>query len=295
MNKVYNQLSKEELIEKLKKLESRKKYGLIWDEEKTKEQFEKDAQNSLPVLKELKNKEIKKEESKLTNILIEGDNYHALSVLNFTHQNKIDVIYIDPPYNTGSKDFKYNDRYIEKEDSYRHSQWLSFMNKRLRLAKKLLKNEGVLFISIDDNEYARLLLLLEDIFSEDKLKTVCVKMAEPTGVKMAHVITNGGLPKLKEYLIIAKKDGIKNIFIDKIPKDKWDDEYKTIIGAVGAKLSPDAKLIGGAQISEDMAKAIRVLLIVTGVKSSQILGHGESLDTLRHSEIENELGIEFFE
>lgn len=73
------------------------------------------------------------------------------------------------------------------------------------------------------------------------------------------------------------------------------DEYKTIIGTVGEKLSPDAKLIGGAQISEDMAKAIRVLLIVTGVKSSQIFGHGESLDSLRHSEIEDELGIEFFE
>jgi cell division protein FtsZ len=73
------------------------------------------------------------------------------------------------------------------------------------------------------------------------------------------------------------------------------EEYKTIIGAVGEKLSPDAKLIGGAQISEDMAKSIRVLLIVTGVKSSQILGHGESLDSLRHAEIEDELGIEFFE
>jgi len=73
------------------------------------------------------------------------------------------------------------------------------------------------------------------------------------------------------------------------------EEYKTVIGAVGEKLSPDAKLIGGAQISEDMVKSIRVLLIVTGVKSSQILGHGESLDSLRHSEIEGELGIEFFE
>ena len=73
------------------------------------------------------------------------------------------------------------------------------------------------------------------------------------------------------------------------------EEYKTIIGTVGEKLSPDAKLIGGAQISEDMAKSIRVLLIVTGVKSSQILGHGESMDSLRHAEIEDELGIEFFE
>jgi len=86
------------LLKVIEKLESRKKYGLIWDEEKTKEQFEKESENALPVLKEVKGKEIKTDPTKPTNILIEGDNYHALSVLNYTHQGKIDVIYIDPPY-----------------------------------------------------------------------------------------------------------------------------------------------------------------------------------------------------
>ncbi|MEI6138359.1 MAG: site-specific DNA-methyltransferase [Mariniphaga sp.] len=99
-------------------------------------------------------------------ILIEGDNLHALTALTFTHEGKIDVIYIDPPYNTGNKDFKYNDSFVDREDSYRHSKWLSFMDKRLRLAKRLLSDKGVVFISIDDNEQAQLKLLCDEIFSE---------------------------------------------------------------------------------------------------------------------------------
>ena len=91
--------------------------------------------------------------------LIEGDNYHALKVLNYTHARKVDVIYIDPPYNTGNKDFRYNDSFVEKEDGFRHSKWLSFMSKRLHLAKSLLKDTGVMFISIDENERAALELL----------------------------------------------------------------------------------------------------------------------------------------
>ena len=94
MAKDYSQLSKEELLGKIEKLESRKRYGLIWDEERTKEQFERDAQNALPVLKDVRSKEIKTDIKKPTNILIEGDNYHALSVLNFTHQGRVDAIYI---------------------------------------------------------------------------------------------------------------------------------------------------------------------------------------------------------
>ncbi len=168
--KDYTKLEKDDLLKVIEKLESRKKYGLIWDEEKTKEQFEKESENALPVLKEVKGKEIKTDPNKPTNILIEGDNYHALSVLNYTHQGKIDVIYIDPPYNTGNKDFKYNDRYVDKEDSYRHSKWLTFMNKRLRLAKKLLADDGVMFVSIDDNELAQLKLICDEIFGEDNVE-----------------------------------------------------------------------------------------------------------------------------
>jgi len=225
----YSKLSKEELLKVVEKIESRKKYGLIWDEERTKEQFEKESENALPVLKEVKGKEIKTDPSKPVNILIEGDNYHALSVLNYTHQGRIDVIYIDPPYNTGNKDFVYNDIYVDKQDTYRHSKWISFMEKRLQLAKKLLIEDGAIFISIDDNEYSRLVVLLEGIFGEDNIKTICIKMSEPTGVKMAQVLKSGGIPKVKEYLVIAKKGGIKNIFFPQIPKGKWDDEYKILL------------------------------------------------------------------
>ena len=164
-------LEKEKLlaeIERLKKeLKKRKKYGLVW-EEKPEEVVEM-CKEKLPVLKEVKSKEIMTDSDKPVNLLIEGDNYHALSVLNYTHEKTVDLVFFDPPYNTGSnenKDFKYNDSYVDKEDSFRHSKWLSFMSKRLLLAKNLLKNSGLLFITIDDNEYAQLKLLCDEIFLE---------------------------------------------------------------------------------------------------------------------------------
>jgi adenine-specific DNA-methyltransferase len=114
----YADWTKEDLIKRVEAFEKRKKYGLVWDEERTKEKFEADAEGKLPVLKEIKSKEIKADPDKPTHILIEGDNYHALSVLNYTHEKSIDVIYIDPPYNTENKDFKYNDCWVDKNDSY---------------------------------------------------------------------------------------------------------------------------------------------------------------------------------
>ena len=128
------------------------------------------AGKPFPVLKEVKSKEVGKSGDGQTHLLIEGDNYHALAVLNFTHQESIDVIYIDPPYNTGNNDFIYTDNfgsdYVKKDDPFRHSKWLSFMEKRLKLAKNLLKETGVIFISIDDNEQAPLKMLCDEIFEE---------------------------------------------------------------------------------------------------------------------------------
>jgi len=163
-----------EEIEKLKRqvriLKSKKKYGLVWEEEKEPEQIILDCQTKIPILNEIQEKRIIKDKDKPMNILIEGDNYHALSVLNYTHTGKVDVIYIDPPYNTGNKDFIFNDHYVDREDAYRHSKWLSFMEKRLKLAKNLLKDDGVIFISIDANELAQLKLLLDspELFGEKK-------------------------------------------------------------------------------------------------------------------------------
>jgi len=156
-------------VDRLKKeLKKKKKYGLVWDVERTPEEVVELCKEKLPVLKEVKNKEIITDKDKPANLLIEGDNYHALSVLNYTHAKKVDVIYIDPPYNTGNKDFIFNDCYVDREDAYRHSKWLAFMEKRLRLAKNLLKDTGVIFISINDNEVAQLKLLMDhpDLFGE---------------------------------------------------------------------------------------------------------------------------------
>jgi len=188
----YNKTELLKIIAKQEKELKAKKYGLVWDSEREPEQVVLDCENNLPILKRIKNKEIRTDDSN-DNILIEGDNYHALTVLNYTHKEKIDVIYIDPPYNTGNKDFIYNDRFVEKEDGYRHSKWLNFMEKRLKLAKDLLTKDGVIFVSIDDNEYPRLVMLLENIFGGNKVKSICVKMSEPTGVKMAHIIKSGGI------------------------------------------------------------------------------------------------------
>ena len=95
---------------------------------------------------------------------------------------------IDPPYNTGNKDFVYDDSYVDTEDGYRHSKWLSFMGKRLEVAKNLLSENGMIFISIDDNELANLRLLCDAIFGENSfVNCIAVKMSESTGVKMAHV------------------------------------------------------------------------------------------------------------
>ena len=156
-------LTNEEKSSLLQLLYAHKKYGLVW-EEKT-EDVEEKLRNELPVLNEVKDRAIISEDDKAPNhIIIEGDNLEALTTLSYTHEGKIDVIYIDPPYNTGNKDFVYNDSYVDSDDSFRHSKWLSFMNKRLKIAKRLLSERGVIFISIDDNEQAQLKLLCDEIF-----------------------------------------------------------------------------------------------------------------------------------
>ena len=177
-----NLIDKSELISKLQTLEGltyderssligllreHKKYGLVWEDKP--EDVEERLREELPVLREVKDKAILSDEPDASNhILIEGDNLEALTALSYTHEGRIDVIYIDPPYNTGNKDFVYNDSFVDTEDSYRHSKWLSFMSKRLKIAKKLLSDKGVIFISIDDNEQAQLKLLCDEVFGRNQ-------------------------------------------------------------------------------------------------------------------------------
>lgn len=147
----------------LSELESelkRQKFGLVFEEHK--EEIDEILETHTPVLTEDKSLFI--DNGGMMNFLIEGDNLAALTLLEKTHKGKIDVIFIDPPYNRGKRDFMYDDNYIDTVDTFRHSKWLSFIKKRLAIAKRLLKNNGAIFINIDDNEFAQLKLLCDDIF-----------------------------------------------------------------------------------------------------------------------------------
>ena len=159
-------LTNDEKSALLELLNEKKTYGLVWENHE--EAVEEQLREQLPVLREVPERRIISEDADAPNhIIIEAENLHALVALTYTHAGKIDVMYLDPPYNTGNKDFVYNDSYIDSEDSYRHSKWLSFMEKRLRVAKTLLSDKGVVFISIDDNEQANLKLLCDEVFGQD--------------------------------------------------------------------------------------------------------------------------------
>ena len=179
-------------------LREHKTYGLVWEDKP--EAVEERLREELPILQEVKDRAlISKNPDAPNHILIEGDNLEALTTLAYTHEGKIDVIYIDPPYNTGNKDFIYNDSYVDSEDSYRHSKWLSFMSKRLKIAKKLLSDRGVIFISIDDNEQANLKLLCDSIMGLQNF--VCAFIWRGGKRNMAKWVSTS-----HEYMLLYAKD-----------------------------------------------------------------------------------------
>ena len=141
-----------------------KKYGLVWEQHE--EAVDVQMRDNIPVFTECADKEIFAAPGEKFNFLLEGDNLHSLRLLEKTHLGKMDLIYIDPPYNTGNQDFRYDDVYVDELDTYRHSKWLSFMSERLRIAAKLLAPHGFIFISIDDKEAAQLKLLCDEIFGD---------------------------------------------------------------------------------------------------------------------------------
>jgi adenine-specific DNA-methyltransferase len=165
------------------------------------------------------------------NILIEGENYHALSVLRYTHAGKVDIIYIDPPYNTGNKDFVYNDKFVDEDDSYRDSKWLSFMHNRLEIARDLLSERGVIFISIDDNEMAELKLLCDSIFGKRNFIANLIWKKKINGGYDAQFITTE-----HEYILMYAKN-IDSVRLNYIPFNveddkayKFEDEYLSTRG-----------------------------------------------------------------
>lgn len=161
-----------------------KKYGLVWEEHS--EEVEERMVDEVPIFVEDSDKEITMTDNGY-NFLLEGDNLHSLHLLEKTHKEKIDVIYIDPPYNTGNGDFIYDDKekFVGLDDTFRHSKWLSFMERRLRIAKKLLKSDGAIFISIDDNEQSQLKLLCDDIFGVDNFLACLIINSAPAGTQSA--------------------------------------------------------------------------------------------------------------
>jgi len=232
----YDKWSKEELITEIQRIKETT-YGLVWHrdlpEEKIDVLINPDARTPsemfpnemtgkpFPVLKEIKSKAVETDSKKPVNILIEGDNYHSLAVLNFTHEASIDLIYIDPPYNTGNSDFVYNDKFVDREDSFRHSKWLSFMERRLKLAHKLLNDSGVIFISIDDNEQAPLRMLCDEIFGEQNFVTQIVWEKMYTTKNDSSMISGA-----HEYILVyAKVYDAKPITL--LPRsEEADNRYK---------------------------------------------------------------------
>lgn len=222
--------SEKELLAHIKKLEteikhlkSRKKFGLVWEEKP--EEVVLQLESSVPILKEVKNRKLVLDNSLPTNILIEGDNYHSLSVLNYTHRGKFDLIYADPPYNTGNSSWRYNNNYVEKDDTYRHSKWLSYIKRRLILAKELLKNDGVFVLTIDDYELFTVGLLLDEVFGEENKIGVIAIETNPRGRT-----TNTFFATSHEYILFyAKKSeeavlDFKDLTEDQIGAFDLEDE-----------------------------------------------------------------------
>lgn len=159
-------------------------------------------------------------ESNLWHALIEADNYHALQLLEYLYAGKVDCIYIDPPYNTGAKDWKYNNDYVDLSDSYRHSKWLSFMEKRLRLAKKLLNpRDSVLIVTIDEKEYLHLGCLLEEVFSDAKMQMIS------SAINGKGIARDSEFARVNEYIFVVRI-GEASVNALSLP-DEWMGNVKT--------------------------------------------------------------------
>ena len=269
-------MNKQDLISKIKQLEgisqeeraylinlvnTKKKYGLVWEDKP--EEVEEQLRENLPVLKEVKEKAIINGEDNPNHILIEGDNLHALTALSFTHEGKIDIIYIDPPYNTGKEnEFRYNDKWILKEDPFKHSTWLNFINKRLKIAKRLLSIDGVFICHIDENEFDALNLLLEtEIFSEnDFLGVIVWNKLNPKGEVV-------GVATMHEYVLIyaKNKDNFKNLEnILTRPKPNALsilNKAKTLFAKIGKKQIPESvkEVVKPFNYSKEILKDFEVI------------------------------------
>lgn len=220
-------------------LRENKTYGLVWEDKP--EYVEERLRDELPILTEVQERTIISEDKDAPNhILIEGDNLEALATLAYTHEGKIDVIYIDPPYNRGDNDFRYNDNYVDKDNPFRHSLWLSFMKKRLSIAKRLLKNEGVIIIHIDEHEFDALNMLMEtEIFTRANcLGQIIWNKLNPKGDANAVAVQH-------EYILLYCKNkesfntSLNNLMREKPNAVKIINKAKNLFSKIGKTMIPD--------------------------------------------------------
>lgn len=215
-----------------------KKYGLVFEEHR--EEIDEVLDTNTPVLTEEKDLFI--DNGGQMNFLIEGDNLASLKLLEKTHKGKIDLIYIDPPYNTGNKDFVYDDRFIDKNDLFSHSKWLSFIKHRLLIARNLLTKRGAIFISIDDNEQSPLKVLCDEIFGAENFVTCLIWAAgrknDSKYISVSHeymLCYVKSMEYLKTNKIVWKqrKQGIDDIYKEyEQLKKKYGSDYREMSSAL---------------------------------------------------------------
>ena len=191
-----------------------KKYGLVWEEHE--ESVDVKMRSAIPVFTEDTDRDLTVGPDLPYNFILEGDNLHSLYLLEKTCKENVDCVYIDPPYNTGSKDWKYNNDYVDKTNTFRHSKWLSMMNARLQIAKRLLKDDGVLICAIDENELATTILLLDDIFGQGYAIDPITVIHNPRGVQ------GDNFSYVNEYAIFVYRRGYKVIEDQAIQEEDID-------------------------------------------------------------------------
>lgn len=265
MAKQANNKSHPDLLGEIEKLKARieqiktsKKYGLVWEDKS--EDVVEQCKNEIPVLKEIKSRSVKNDDGEPTHLMIEGDNYHALQVLNYTHKGKVDVIYIDPPYNTGAKDWKYNNDYVDSEDTYRHSKWISMMYHRLINSRDLLSADGVLILTIDHNEQENIGILLRELFPEKEITCVTI-VHNPAGIQ------GNNFSYSHEYAYFVYPKGGR--YIGQETRAKEDSDVRNFRDVTG---------------DDSLRKAGKNCFYAILVKNSKIIGFGDVVNENIHPE-----------
>lgn len=247
----YDDYDREELIKLLRERDRRPRFGLVWERKEI--EHERAINNDFVALD--LDESLSCGDAPYQNLIIEGDNFDALRYLRMTYAGKVKCIYIDPPYNTGNKDFVYNDRFVDNDDVYKHSKWLEFMYQRLQLSRDLLSEDGVIFVSIDDHEIGNLLLLMDMVFGASNRLACAPWLAEPSGGKEKTGLRGG-----HEYILIYHIGNISSISREERSTGKLDKKDSLGIYRKGREL----RKWGGISLRKDRPKQWYPLTTPTG-------------------------------